>query len=184
LDGNEAALAPPSAIIITAKTNETIELAAPNGNLNNYQHGLILYHGDLNPEFPFDEDAKLIIEDHPISEFDVRSTEYTVNWQNFKCKQHKTKQVGRTVFRKVIPNCKKEVIDRSIRASLRQLDHILDLEILQLSFSDESEGINVVITSTVSGLTEMQRSEIEDAISIGRILVQCLSENESVDEII
>ena len=76
------------------------------------------------------------------------------------------------------------MIDRSIRASLRQLNHILDLEILQFSFSDESEGINVVITSTASGLSETQKSEIEDAISIGRILVQCLSEEESVEEVI
>ena len=58
------------------------------------------------------------------------------------------------------------------------------MEILQLSLSDKSEGINVVITSTANALTDQQRTEMEDAINIGRILVQCLAKDESVDDVL
>jgi len=85
---------------------------------------------------------------------------------------------------KVIPNCSKAAITQSIQASLRQVKHILNLEILQLSLSDKSEGINVVITSSANALTDQQRAEMEDAINIGRILVQCLAKDESVDDVL
>ena len=85
---------------------------------------------------------------------------------------------------KVIPNCSKGAITQSIQASLRQVKHILNLEILQLSLSDKSEGINVVITSSANALTDQQRAEMEDAINIGRILVQCLAKDESVDDVL
>ena len=85
---------------------------------------------------------------------------------------------------KVIPNCSRREITQSIQASLRQVKHILNLEILQLSLSDKSEGINVVITSTADALTDQQRTEMEDAINIGRILVQCLGKDESVDDVL
>ena len=62
---------------------------------------------------------------------------------------------------KVIPNCSRGEITQSIRASLRQVKHIMNLEILQLSLSDKSEGINVVITSTADALTDKQRAEME-----------------------
>ena len=58
------------------------------------------------------------------------------------------------------------------------------MEILQLSLSDKSEGINVVITSSANALTDQQRAEMEDAINIGRILVQCLAKDESVDDVL
>ena len=67
---------------------------------------------------------------------------------------------------------------------MRQVKHILNLEILQLSLSDKSEGINVVITSSANSLTDQQRTEMEDAINIGRILVQCLAKDESVDDVL
>ena len=41
-----------------------------------------------------------------------------------------------------------------------------------------------MITSSANALTDQQRAEMEDAINIGRILVQCLAKDESVDDVL
>ena len=41
-----------------------------------------------------------------------------------------------------------------------------------------------MITSSANSLTDQQRTEMEDAINIGRILVQCLAKDESVDDVL
>ena len=72
-------------------------------NLNNYQHGLILYNGTIPKSFNSKLETELLILDHPISEFDQKSSRYKVEWDNQKCNTDKTEDpiIGKTVYHKV-----------------------------------------------------------------------------------
>ena len=72
-------------------------------NLNNYQHGLILYNGTIPKSFNSELETELVILDHPISEFDQKSSKYKVEWDNQKCNNGQTEEpvIGKTVYHKV-----------------------------------------------------------------------------------
>ena len=72
-------------------------------NLNNYEHGLILYNGSIPASFNTELETVLTIKDHPISEFDQKTSKYLVEWDDENCKKSKTKavRVGKTVYHKV-----------------------------------------------------------------------------------
>ena len=76
---------------------------------------------------------------------------------------------------------------KPLKASLRQLEHVIDIDVLQIELSKKSEnekGLNVVVTSTSSKISQKQRKDIEDAVDIGRVLATCFDEKESVESVI
>ena len=72
-------------------------------NLNNYQHGLILYNGTIPKAFNSKLETELLILDHPISEFDQKSSKYKVEWDHQKCDTDQIQDpvIGKTVYHKV-----------------------------------------------------------------------------------
>ena len=76
---------------------------------------------------------------------------------------------------------------KPLKASLRQLEHVIDIDVLQIELSKKSEndkGLNVVVTSTSSEISHKQKKDIEDAVDIGRVLATCFDEKESVESVI
>ena len=106
-----------------------------------------------------------------------------MDWTSLDCKKSADALQGRAVFHRVIPSCPKSTIERAIKAALRQLDHILDLKIIQLSLANKDDGTNVVITSTTLTLTEEQKQEINEAIDIGRLIALCIGQDEDPAEV-
>ena len=181
LDGRSAALSPPS-VYLTSGPNR-VDFQSENQQTDDFEHGLMLFIGELDG-FDMESDSVLYLEDKPISKFDGKQSKYIVDWTEVNCKiKPKSPVKGKAVFHRVIPACPKDTIERAIKAALRQLNHILDLKIIQLSLADEADGINVVITSTTDSLTEQQKLEINEAINIGRLLALCIGEDEQAAEV-
>ena len=64
---------------------------------------------------------------------------------------------------------------------------MIDIDVLQIELSKKSEndkGLNVVVTSTSSKISQKQKKDIEDAVDIGRVLATCFDEKESVESVI
>jgi len=56
------------------------------------------------------------------------------------------------------------LITETIQASLRQLEHVIDIDVLEIELSKsklDEKGLNVVVTSTSKSITPQQSIEIE-----------------------
>ena len=89
-------------LIFIFKDESVFKMEAP-FNLNNYQHGLILYNGTIPKSFNSKLETELLILDHPISEFDQKSSKYKVEWDHQKCDTDQIQDpvIGKTVYHKV-----------------------------------------------------------------------------------